>query len=186
MDRGTERWWDLQPRRCSKPLCMRSRATHWPCFEPGVGLRYGTGTSHSPCGASAVPCSHQSPLLQLVAASPPTPCVHSPGDSQGKEDISRLAGATAVAQSHQKLPPGPAVLSGADGEIWSSLGSCWPGQGVATKAQSCIESESEGERVQEDPHPLENTLCPGKTGQAWPRNRNGSSAETFPLPIQLS
>lgn len=33
-----------------------------------------------------------------------------------------LAGDPTAPQSHQKLTPGPAVLPGADGEIWSSLG----------------------------------------------------------------
>ena len=112
----------------------------------------------------------------------PTPCLRSPRDSKARR-ISHLAGDPAAAQSRQKLPPGPAALTGADGGDLELPGGYWPRHGVAAKTQSCI---SEVRGCKEDPRPLENTLRPGRMGQGWPRTRSGSSVETFPFPIQLS
>lgn len=84
---GTQRGGgDLQPWRCSKLPCMRSRATCWPCFEQGAGLCYGNGSSLSPPRASP-PTPIRDSFFIWGLHLPQPPCMHHPMDTQGEEDF---------------------------------------------------------------------------------------------------
>lgn len=106
-----------------KAAPTRSRATHWAHSEQGLGLHHGTVGQMGPLLPSEPPSSSGD------CTSPSPGCAAVPG---------RLSRQKRSHISHQKLPSGPAVLPGPDGEIWSSLGGCCPQEEVTTKIQSCI------------------------------------------------
>lgn len=107
-----------------------------PCPQPRAGHGLSTGLDATLGeGPAAVPMGHVGSPTAIAASffiwglHLPQLRVCTVQWTPKARRISRLAGVPTAPQSHQKLPPHPAVLPGADGETWSCLGAAGLGGG---------------------------------------------------------